>query len=453
MKKALLVVFGVLVCYANTMAQGKCGIEKLNAIMTAKNPEFMETLKELRQQQMSRVEAYKKLNIAEKTTSTASAIPIIFHIVLNASQITQLGGVPGIEQRLDSQMVVINRDYNALNGDSYKIPSGFKPLYANVGIHFGFAKVTPDGKSCPGYEIITTTASGFNFSGDPGSGQAFSGVKHTSSGGVDQWDPTKYINVWVINTLDGGASSTILGMTISNLLAPEYGIPNDEIGVVLNYGAFGVQTAATQYYVANITLGRTLTHELGHYFEIWHVWGDDGGLCPWDVGGADDGIADTPPQANETYGCPSFPKYDVCDTTGNGIMFMNYMDYSDDDCMHLFTLDQAAVMQSNVQPGGESYSLTQHPEILAVEQVQPNNNFTISPNPTTGRLNVYFNSSTENLLSLNVVNTLGQCVRLIDTKDKTQSLYTIDLSEMSKGIYFVQCNFSGGTVTRKIVLQ
>src|SRR6185312_13635829 len=108
MKKALLVVFGVLICCANTIAQGKCGMEKLKAMMIAKHPEFAEKLDQFQKQQKLQAEAYKKLSAAERTTS-ASPIPVIFHIVLNASQIAQLGGVPGIEQRLDSQMAVINR--------------------------------------------------------------------------------------------------------------------------------------------------------------------------------------------------------------------------------------------------------------------------------------------------------------------------------------------------------
>jgi len=123
-----------------------------------------------------------------------------------------------------------------------------------------------------------------------------------------------------------------------------------------------------------------------------HIWGDDFGSCP-NSGGTDDGMADTPPQANYTYGCPTFPVTDGCSKSADtGIMFMNYMDYTNDACMYMFTNDQAKAMYAEVSPGGESYSLTQHPELLAVPDVPAisTSNLSIYPNPTTGKINLTF---------------------------------------------------------------
>src|SRR5690606_40703129 len=90
----------------------------------------------------------------------------------------------------------------------------------------------------------------------------------------------------------------------------------------------------------NFKYGRTATHEVGHWLNLRHIWGDDGNGCS-----GSDQVADTPNQADETYGCPSFPNIS-CSNGPNGDMFMNFMDYSDDLCMNLFTNGQASQMQS-----------------------------------------------------------------------------------------------------------
>src|SRR6185436_3867137 len=87
--------------------------------------------------------------------------------------------------------------------------------------------------------------------------------------------------------------------------------------------------------------GRSLTHEIGHYLNLHHVWGDDGYSCD-----GDDYISDTPNQSGETYGCPSYPRYDSCSASLPGVMFMNFMDYTDDECMNIFTEGQKLWMLS-----------------------------------------------------------------------------------------------------------
>ena len=85
------------------------------------------------------------------------------------------------------------------------------------------------------------------------------------------------------------------------------------------------------------TSGLTIVHELGHYFNLEHIWGDDNGACPGDAGYSDDGVNDTPIQKDENYGCPTFPSVSCSVSAPNGDMFMNYMDYCDDVCLTMFT--------------------------------------------------------------------------------------------------------------------
>lgn len=460
MRKAILIASSFLLIGqigANAQTARKCGIQELKEALIAKHPAFAQAFAQEMEQQKLDAAAYKaaKNTGLAKATNSIGTIPVVFHIVLDSAQIAQLGGASGIAQRAISQVDVINRDFNAENADSTQIPAAFKPLYANVGIHFGLAHRKPDGTSTNGYEIITTSVAGFNFNGSAGSQQFFSDAKYDSSGIVNTWDPTIYLNVWIINPQN---PSDVLGMTSPHSFLGSYGMPLAEMGIVINYGAFGVKTSSSQYFISGATNGRTLTHELGHFFEIWHTWGDDGGLCPWN-GGDDDGIADTPPQATMTYGDPTGPIHDACDSNQSdpGIMWMNYMDYVNDASMHLFTNDQATMMQTQVQSGHESYSLTQHPDVLqypaAVTQIEKNNNYNVVPNPTNGLIKIYFDQTPEQLQGISVVNMLGQTIYKMNTASQQSTSYSIDLSAMSKGIYFVQCHFTDGAVTRKIVLQ
>lgn len=385
----------------------------------------------------------------EKTT-TAYQIPVIFHIIVTSTQLTQMGGYTGIQARVDSQIAVINRDFNRGNGDSTLIPAGFKSVYSGTGIKFAKAVLSPGDTCVSGYNLRIITSQGFS-----GINQSFGLAKHNSTGGLDAWDPTKYLNVWVINFNDPSAPG-VIGITVPPSFVGGGGFAQSEEGICVTYGAFGVKTNATGYFVPNITGGRTLTHELGHFFEIWHVWGDDGGLCP-NNGGADDGISDTPPQADATYGNPSLPQYDACTATGNGIMCMNYMDYTDDDAMHMFTRLQAGVMAANVASGGESYTLTQHPELLVcpttgVAQVSGETDFAIAPNPTTGAVTIRFGQASDKLQTITVMDMMGRKVQAINA-EAGKTTYNASLNGLPKGIYFVNCHFENTDVTRKIVLE
>lgn len=443
MRKWFLVI-ALLCCTCQVLAQSsKCGLGTLDSSIGAVHPDFM-----------------KKVKRGLFTDSTQFkgqvkyfSIPIVFHIVLNQSQFTKLGNEAGIKKRIDSQLLVINRDFNAGNADSMLIPLPFKPLYAKVGLSFELAHTMPNGKYTPGYEIIVSDRSGFELSGGYGSGYAFSAAKYNSGGGFDAWDVNSYLNIWIINPLENGKASGFGGLTIPvSYTGSTTGIPDNERGIVLHYGAFGVRTNFTEYFVGSSTEGRTLTHELGHLFELRHVWGDDDGLCPGQ--GFDDGIDDTPPQASATIGCPSFPFYDSCTTSGNGIMFMNYMDYTIDNCMHLFTVGQAQRMNYYVQPGKEMYSLTQHPDLLKDGETSPNAgyDFKIVPNPTKENINIIFSKVPVSLKSICITNAKGETIWGIETAEPS-AYYHYDCSGTASGVYFVRSVFSDKTMVKKLFVE
>jgi hypothetical protein len=209
------------------------------------------------------------------------------------------------DAQVKSQIAVLNRDYAARNPDKTKVPAPWKGLVTDARLRFKLAKVT---------RTKTTRSS---FSTDDS-------VKRASGGGVAPLDPAKNLNLWVCVLSDG-----VLGY------AQFPGGPASTDGVVIDYRAFGTSGTAE----APFDLGRTATHEVGHYFNLRHIWGDTE-----DCSGTDY-VADTPNAAGPNYGTPDFPSVS-CGNGPNGDMFMNYMDYVDDDAMFLFTSQQVSRMRT-----------------------------------------------------------------------------------------------------------
>ncbi|GAB2958841.1 hypothetical protein GCM10027048_27470 [Hymenobacter coalescens] len=175
-------------------------------------------------------------------------------------------------------------------------------------------------------------------------------VKQNSQGGSDAWNTSQYLNMWVCNF--GGASANLLG----------YGtFPGGNAaydGVVMGYKYFGVNPATGGAF----GYGRTATHEVGHWLNLYHIWGDDGTACT-----GTDNVADTPNQADENYGCPTFGAASTvsCSNGPNGDMFMNYMDYTDDQCMNMFSAGQKTRARVLFDTGGPRASLLTSPALGA----------------------------------------------------------------------------------------
>lgn len=374
-----------------------------------------------------------------KNTSVTYTIPVVFHIVLNRTQMEKLGGEQGIRAYIDTQLALVNRDFNAANPDSVNIPAAFQPLFGNAGITFALAHTRPDGTGTEGYELVLTDKKGFNIDGENGSGIAFSDAKYATAGGADAWDIHHYLNIWVVNMMEDNLSSDLVGITLSP--ATTVNTPFEpEIGVALNYRTWQPGFK-----------GRILTHELGHYFSLMHIWGNNA-ECPGN-GDVDDGIADTPPQSDATYyTCPSYPDYDGCTTGGAGIMFMNYMDYTDESCQYMFTKEQVALMRADLASSGISFALTQQPEKLDWPVLDQDNAFSLYPNPTKDFLNIYFPAISSGLAQLRILNILGKTVAIYNI-DLQQRFYSLDLTALSPGAYFLKMELAGKVLTRRFVLR
>jgi ABC-type taurine transport system substrate-binding protein len=237
-------------------------------------------------------------------------IPVVVHVLWNSA------GQNISDAQIASQIAVLNRDFRRTNPDVSITPAPFLPLASDARIEFELANLTPDGAPTSGIERRQTSVTSFSDN---------DAVKSFASGGMNAWPNDRYLNIWVCPL---GAS--LLGY------AQFPGGPSATDGVVILHSAFGTIGSAA----APFNLGRTATHEIGHWLNLNHIWGDDGNGCS-----GTDNVADTPNQGGFNTGAPSFPHVS-CSNGPNGDMFMNYMDYVDDRAMVMFSAGQVARMQA-----------------------------------------------------------------------------------------------------------
>lgn len=245
-------------------------------------------------------------------TNNVITIPVVVHIVYRTSSENIS------DAQVQSQIQVLNEDFRRQNADASNTPPLFAGVAADAEIQFCLATRDPLGNPTTGITRTQTTKTSFSVYADD--------VKFSNQGGKDAWPTDQYLNIWVCR-LSGG----ILGYA----QFPNGG-PASTDGVVIDFRYFGRGGSAQAPY----NKGRTATHEVGHWLNLRHIWGD--AQC------GDDYVNDTPTQEQANYGCPTFPK-PSCGNTSD--MFMNYMDYTDDACMNLFTQGQKnrmrAVLASN----------------------------------------------------------------------------------------------------------
>ncbi|MBS1615094.1 MAG: zinc-dependent metalloprotease [Bacteroidetes bacterium] len=453
-KTSFLLVFlsGILLSQPVWAQQHRCGNTIILQNMEQQAPQRLAQLRQLQDQIVTRALATPQ---AQAKTSVLAPIPLVFHFVLTQDKYYLLGGDTGIQRRVRTELAHLNKDFSATNTDLNKVPAPFASLIGNAGAVFGLAKATSANTISAGIEVrIVNNPPAYDVN------DGCSIAKH-STWGLPAWDNTRYLNIWVTNIFGGGGTGgIILGVTVPPSFTDiSVGFPVDEMGIVLNYGAIGVRDFPNQYFIPEIDQGRTLTHEMGHYFELRHIWGDDDGKCPGN-GGQDDGISDTPPQADATFCtagvCPTFPKFDACSPSGNGIMFMNFMDYVDDASMYLFTRQQAQVMNDQFAAStGESYSLTQNPGLAAVgvddARLTQLPGWNISPNPAQDRVLLTLDPSS-GFRGLEITSLTGQVLLHIGPKAGALQ-YQLDLSTLPRGFYIVRCVFEAGVQSRKLVLE
>lgn len=269
------------------ITQRKCGTTEVLAQQLAEDPTL--------QQRMDAIEAYTRKVVqnpaAYRLVNGVITIPVVVHVVYR----TAAENISAAQ--VQSQIDVLNEDYGNTNQDKSLVPTSFQPVDATIGVKFVLDRIIR--KQTNKTSWTTNDA-----------------VKKSAQGGDNPVDASNYLNMWTCNLGQG-----LLGY------AQFPGGKAATDGVVILYSAFG----RTGTLINTYNKGRTATHEVGHWMNLRHIWGDTN--C------GDDLVADTPPAATANYGCPNYPKYTTC-TGGKPEMTMNYMDYTDDACMYMFTNGQ-----------------------------------------------------------------------------------------------------------------
>ena len=421
-KKLFFVSFmGAISLFAQTSpAKRSCGTMKHLASLKQQRPALEQELQEYN----TVLNTWIAQHPAGKVSRSVRTIPVVFHIVYKTTEENIS------DEQILSQLKAMNEDFSRTNADASNTPTAFKSIAGNPNIQFCLAQRDPSGKPTTGIVRIKTTEDGFNDSDD--------GVKFKSMGGDDAWDVTQYYNIWICNFNDQG----LLGYA-------EFpkGTASETFGYVGTYQFTGTTSNVKPPY----NKGRTTTHEVGHTFNLFHIWGDDGGDCS----GSDE-CDDTPDQGDSNGGKPTFPLTDNCTTTSPGVMFMNYMDYSDDDAMNMFTLDQVARIDAvlNNAPYNKLLTSTACSTVTGLEEESNLYELKVYPNPADGNFTLSFLTNEKLTCVIEIRNNLGQLFYTEKLTNVTGPYsQPIHIENAAKGVYTLSIQNSEQKLIKKLIIH
>jgi len=407
----LILAITVVLINSVSLAQSpeKCGTQHILEFYESQTPGYKQAVDE----------TYKAIiNRAKNITRAADElyrIPLVIHVVYNENK---------LEQNLHdsvilNQISILNADFQRLNADTINMRSIFAPIAGAPMIKFELASTDPNGNSTTG---ITRT--------------------ETATGGIDPWDQSQFLNIWICDMSFFG-SPFVLGYATPPANLPNWpngGTSNLGDGVVIQFNFFGSNNPNSD--PAFDVQGRTVTHEVGHYLGLRHIWGD--GDCT-----EDDLLADTPNAESESSQDCDTTKNTCVDTIPGGLgdlpdMIENYMDYSAESCQNSFTNGQGEIIRSVLENERIDLLTSIGLSPLAIPETKYNKSTTIYPNPNSGKFIV----KTTDANSIQILNSIGQVVKMVPfNSDNTP----INLDE--KGIYFIQICSGENTVTKKLVVK
>jgi hypothetical protein len=270
-------------------------------------------------------------------------IPIVVHVIHNNEPLGT--GLNITDEQILSQIEVLNEDFRRRNPDRINTPANFVDVAADIEVEFVMAKRDPEGLATDAILRVVGTKTSWNM------------LDSRTLKALSYWPAEDYLNIWVTEI-----SGSLLGFAqfpvSTELEGLEIGSNNALTdGVVIDAAVFGsIDKYPDAILKNNFAKGRTATHEIGHFLGLRHIWGDDN--CGTDY------CADTPAQKSSTSGCPSHPKSNTCGAGTADEMFDNFMDYTSDQCMSLFTLDQNNRIRTVLENSPRRGSLTTSPALL-----------------------------------------------------------------------------------------
>ncbi len=350
MKKLYTILTGVMLSYA-VSAQSFQPIPFTNQQTEVKKCATVEVLENMRRTNPMTVsdqqfESWLQQKIRERSLEGARVqaivtIPVVFHIIHTGQTVGTGANISAAA--IQQQLIQLNKDFGNQNNSPYAVA-------ADMEIRFALATTDPSGNILaePGIDRINGSSAGFGAGpytvgyANPANNALTNTIKPTTI-----WDANRYLNIWVLNM-----ESSILGIATFPGMSGLSGLNDSETastaGVAVIPSSVGSEFVPTGGCAAQFGKGRTLTHELGHFFGLRHIWGD--ATCGTDYCG------DTPTHQGQNAGVPTHPKPNSCGTADE--MFENFMDYTDDVILNTFTADQKTRMQTVLLNSPRRGSLT-----------------------------------------------------------------------------------------------
>ncbi len=326
--------------------------------------------------------AYSKIEKSSIRTNKVYRIPVVVHIVYHADNENLT------DELIMDQIAYLNEDFRRLTPDTTLTRDVFKEVAGDTKIEFYLAEYDPEGNPTNGITRTYTDTTTFMDIAATDFFDNLDNIKSSENGGIDPWDQSRYLNIWVGNmdiSFLGQTGPFLLGFAYPPVDAPNW--PLEELpmnfqendGVVIAYQAFGRDNPNSGVLEGLNDRGRTLTHEVGHYLGLRHVWGD--GACAMD-----DGIEDTPPMSQSSQvtfptECSALYSNNSCFDSGEELpdMIENYMDYSPEKCQNVFTQGQIDIMRASMEGSREDLSEGDLVSVVNNELI----GISLYPNPTT----------------------------------------------------------------------
>ena len=421
--KALLLLLILSVTFViNSQAQvQRCGTTEYQEALDLVYPE-LKTQRMAFNNQSDQLTSENSLN----RTSLIVTIPVVFHI-LYTSAAQNIS-----DARLFEQLDVMNKDFSRSNLDASNTRSMFQGVAANTQIQFCLAQQTPTGIATTGIVRVSYTG---NFPSNP----------HSIS---PEWNHNNYLNIYI------GALGGLLGY--SNL--PPGSAGNDH--VVAEYTAVGGPNVPGTFVPYH--LGRTITHEVGHWLNLQHTFnGGCAGTTANNCSMAGDFVCDTPPTANAAFGCPTnspnscteTPPYPPPYTSNMVDMFENYMDYTDDGCMNMFSMGQSTRMNAAITNLRSQLLTSLGCVPVGIHELLDENFVSVAPNPSAGEFLINYRLPSKTDVTLTVCDVMGKIILTEKLSYPIKSQSTLDLSEKSNGVYQLRVETANGYLVKRLVIN